>query len=694
MRNKNPIFEMRAITTMSINCKAFIFSILCFLGAKAQRTSTFYQYSISPSQTQVYVRSRVQPINSAEHYWILKPTNGIDSFKSIQMVGSSTINKTYTYDVNSYEKSPQLIFLMNKDKIIWNMIITPQNGKKEMNIINSQVVGTDIFLYCNIYADSLKIQLNQDKCSYIRVPDNSMYLLIKITKSGTCIIENSFKPLSNTLSQLQSKLIAINEKSYTVYFPIHPGYSWYKNNLDNSLINKIVADSLLTGILLQFDLGNKSVKNLMSGTFPTAQVDEINSYISTTNKLFLPGKYHGKNATFLINSPLKPAIKINDNPLIYFNKPITFSLDNTYLYWTLIDLDKWTVDETQFNLIEGNQSYWNIYNYGVLKNGYWFQTYRLSGIAADDFSPNWQNITGSLSNLFTYNSISKKFQTSGFPDYISCVEQDGDSLLFVAGGGLNLPGPTYIDFDNSDSFYYYIPNGFYCSEYTLQGKLVWARKGNFILNEHCFDRFKTYGGGKLLTSTQSYLSDLDFGFKYIRKVNVGDFSGFVIQLSKAPICDFDIENIDNNHVTINYKGALNANFYYKYGDGSKDSNMNQRFFVHDYKKTGSFILYCIAKNAYGSDTAYYGLDIWDIVSVKKLHKTNQIEISPNPSPGIVHWDIENTTSVDVFNLNGQLMQRTSTQSNNLDISTLPAQTYLVVVHTQNGSFCSKVVKAD
>jgi hypothetical protein len=673
---------------MSINYKIFAITFLCFFGVKAQKTSVFYQYSISPLQTQIYARSSVHTINGTEHYWILNSTKGIDSIKSIQMVGNSAPNSPYTINVNSFAKSPSMIFLMNKDKITWNMLITPINGGKELKIINSQVVGEDIFLYCTISADSLKIQINQGKSTYVNMPDSSMYMLLKISKSGTCTIENYFMPLSH----LQSNLIAINEKSYTVYFPISRTIGWYKTNLNKALVNNIVPDSLLCGILMQFDIGNKKVKNWVSGTLPTEDSRRDISCISTTNKLFLPGKYYSSNS--LYGFPFNPAIKINSNPYIYFKKPISFSPSKTYLYWTFIDLDKWSVDEMQFNLIKGNDAYWYIHNYGVLKNEYWFQTYSLYEIATDKLIPSWQKISGSLSNIFTYNTQIKNFRTTGFPDYIDYVEQDGDSLLFIAGGVLSMPGPSFIDFDNSDSFHYNIAKGFYCSEYTPQGKMVWARYGNVILNEYGIDRYKSFGGGRLLTSTQSYLSDLDFGFKYGRKTYIGDNSGFVMQLSKAPICDFDIENIDNNHVTLNYKGALNANFYYKYGDGSKDSNYNQRFFVHDYKKTGSFILYCIAKNAYGSDTAYYAVEITNIAKVQKLHITNQIEISPNPSPGIVHWDIENTTSVDVFNLNGQLMQRTSTQSNNLDISMLPAQTYLVVVHTKTGSFCSKVVKVD
>ena len=678
---------MRSINNMSTNYKFLLLSFLCFFGVKAQKTDSYYQYSIKPLFTQINSRSKVQPINANEHYWIISTTN-YDSITTIDFVGNSNPNKPYSLKVNCGEKAPKMIFLMNKDKITWSMLITPFNGGRVFNILNSQLVGEDVFLYCTVSADSLKIQMNQEKSTYLNLPDSSLYMLLKITKSGNCSIENFFLPLS----KLQSRLIAINEKSYTIYFPIHPGYNWYKYNLNSTIANNMVSDSLLTGILMQFDFGNKQVKNWISGTLPTAQPFDELSYISTTNKLLLPGKYHGVSATYLIKSPFNPAIKINANPNIYFKKPISFSLNKTYLYWIRIDLDKWSVDEVKFNLIKGSEPYWFINNYGTLQNGYWFQTYSLSDISTDKIIPRWHKVYGNSSNVFSYNHSTNDFYTVGFPDYIQNVEQDGDSLLFITGGQLQMPGPDYIDFDNSDTFHYYIRKGFYCSEYTPTGKLIWARYGNVILNEYGCDRYKSFGGGRLLTSTQSNMSDLDFGFKYIRKVNVGDFSGFVMQMSKAPICDFDIENIDNNHVTINYKGALNANFYYKYGDGSKDSNMNQRYFIHDYRKTGSFLLYCIAKNAYGSDTAYYSIDIYDIVSAKKLTKDNRIVLSPNPTKGQINWDFDNVTSIDIYNNNGQLVLREKTEGNNLNIEQLPTAMYTVVVHTATGSFCNKVVK--
>jgi hypothetical protein len=65
---------------------------------------------------------------------------------------------------------------------------------------------------------------------------------------------------------------------------------------------------------------------------------------------------------------------------------------------------------------------------------------------------------------------------------------------------------------------------------------------------------------------------------------------------------------------------------------------------------------------------------------------------PNPTKGQIHWEIDNVTSIDIYNNNGQLVLREKTEGNSLNIEQLPAAMYTVVVHTANGSFCNKVVK--
>jgi hypothetical protein len=185
---------------------------------------------------------------------------------------------------------------------------------------------------------------------------------------------------------------------------------------------------------------------------------------------------------------------------------------------------------------------------------------------------------------------------------------------------------------------------------------------------------------------------LDFGFRSIRTIKVGDAQGSVAQMSKAPICDFDIDTIMHNHIVINYRGALNAQYYYKFGDGSLDSNLNQRYFMYNYKNVGTYIVSCIAKNSYGSDTAFYEVVISDIVSAKKLTKNTSIRIYPNPTSDFISWDLPNTNAVEIFNLSGERILKSNTTENSLNIQSLPSGIYIVAIHGDEGSFYNKILK--
>lgn len=411
------------------------------------------------------------------------------------------------------------------------------------------------------------------------------------------------------------------------------------------------------------------------------------------------GIYSGISKSFF-SFPYNPVYKLNSQPITYVKKPINFNRKYNYVYWMLININTWAVEETEYAIPTNNNNNPGVSDYGISKKGYWFAVTGFDSISTNSSTLLWQKFNITLPNydtrIFSYNPLLKTITTSGFPAGIQITYSDGDSLIFISGDNTNAyPNDYYIDMDLSNDRYP-IKKGKYVAEFDLEGKLIWCRTDNLLSN--IGDRsaiFRSANSSRYLNLSTQEKTDMDYGFRYMKRVPIlmaNSVQGYFINLSKAPICDFDIENIDNNHVTINYKGALNANFYYKYGDGSKDSNYNQRFFVHDYKKTGSFLLYCIAKNAYGSDTAYYSVDISNIASAKKILKDNSIVLSPNPTKGEIHWDIDNVTSVDIYNNNGQLVLREKTEGNSLNIEQLPAAMYTVVVHTANGSFCNKVVK--
>jgi len=669
--------------------KLFLFCLICFCGLKAQKTTNYFQYSFYPEYNQQQSRSRTQPINNDQYYWLLNfidvnynGGNTLGNFDSISFIRKSIPNK-HSVKISNSLPSPNLIFLMNQDKISWNLLVNPLSLKQTIKFLNLKVINEDLYVYSYVWADSLKIQFNINQFNYIDIPNSEGYAIIKISKNGSVSLENFIA------SNQQSRLLFMDDKKYAVYFDINPFIPFNKYNLDSNVRKNLIHDSLLSGIILQYEFGSKSTKQWISGTLPC--FIPLSGYYfmnaSNKNKILIAGKYFGQNTIANFNLPFNPLYKINSNAIRSMAKPLNFNKNSSYLYWSILDFEKWTFDEIKFSLVKGEKD-WNLNDYGIINSKYWFFSPKISQIAIDQLTPNWI----SNNTIFTYNTQNQSFNSPEFPARTQKVMQDADSLLFLVGGQGSTVGPDYIDYDNSPYSHYPLKKGYFCAEYTPEGKLVWARNENLILNDFLPFNLTSERNTRYLSTSQSFLSDLDLGFRNIKKSHLTDFAGSLSQLSKAPICDFDIELITYNHVTINYKGALNANFYYKYGDGSKDSNYNQRNFIHSYKKTGTFLLYCIAKNDFGRDTAYYSVDIYDIVSTTKLNKNNTIKLYPNPTENTLRWDSETTQHVDIFDTNGRLIERIKTTQNTINIGHLLAGIYLVSVHTKDGSYINKVMK--
>ncbi len=667
--------------------KLLLILLLTTFQVRAQKTGSYFQFGIYPEYNQMFYKSKIQSINESEYYWNLSISDNaakydLKKIDSIAFIKKSTTRSSLKLTNNL--PCPNLICLMNKDQITWNLLINPVGLQNQLDIINYHVIDENLYIYCKILADSLRFQLNLNEVKYFNTPNISGYSMIKINKNGQAELEN-FIP-----SNQSSRLLSINNNNYVIYLESRPSTPLNKSLLESKIQNNLVHDSLLTAIIIKYEFGNNSAKNWISGTFPIEMYTTGDLFLNSSrkNKILIPGNYFGQNAIYNLNLPYNPRYKIDSNSINPISKPLNFDKSKSYLYWAILDIDKWSFDEIKFSLIKGSLIF-EIENYGIIGSDYWFFAPTISQVATDKPNPTWI----SNNKIFFYNTQNQIFNSYEFPENTVKVMQDADSLLLLAGGNMGAPTSIeYLDFDNSPDNHYPIKNNYFLAEYRPNGKLVWARYGNLVFNDFSPYNLSSNGNTRFISTTQGYFNDLDLGFKYLRKSYLSDASGCVFQLTKAPICDFDIEQITYNHVTINYKGALNANFYYKFGDGSKDSNYNQRYFIHSYKKTGTFLLYCIAKNDFGRDTAYYELDIYDIVSTTKLNKNNSIKLFPNPTENTLSWEAEATTHVDIFDTNAKFIERIQTTQNSINIGHLPAGIYMVSVHTKNGSFINKVVK--
>jgi hypothetical protein len=682
-------------------------SLIFFESVYAQKTSNYYQYGLfsSDAVSNLFENSIVNPIKSSEakrqYYWTVSgntPTSS-STLKMDSLVLSGIDKKSRNAcDLKTKTNQDILLFFMENDSIVWNLTIsiTNRNGKiGSVNLLNTKTAGDRLLVYLQVKSDSLNcftnngVTINSWNCT----SDSFSYVLLNFDKFGNAKLENKHVEKYG----MSTDLVWANETKYVLsfrnsYWP-YPSLKTYKKIPQTGRL----LDSQVTSFVLQYDLGDAAIKNWISGTIPNS-VDSRSCFITGGDEkdLILGGVYES-NAISGNFFPHKPIYKLNNNSTVSISKPNGFSRGKNYLYWMKLDVQTWVINEVQF-AIPNQKQFPKIINYGRLKDGYWFLGY-FDSVALDAPNLIWKkcplkNSTDGVS-LFTYSPKNKQINTSGFPNGLAGVYSDGDSLLFIFGDNGDLNGSNeMVDIDPSAAYKYPIKAGKYAAEFTLAGDLVWARNENFYSSAGGSRNVFYAGNGARFISpgTLVDMTDLDFGFRKLGNVVISNFAGNVIELSKTPICDFDIDTVIYNHVFINYKGALNAQYYFKFGDNSTDSNLNQRYFTHSYKKTGSYLIQCIAKNDYGSDTAYYSVKINDIVSSSKLQKNRNIQFYPNPKQNTISWNVNNTTSVEIFNTSGSLVRKIETVQSSLSLEDLSAGVYIIVVNSDKGSFYNRVIK--
>lgn len=160
--------------------------------------------------------------------------------------------------------------------------------------------------------------------------------------------------------------------------------------------------------------------------------------------------------------------------------------------------------------------------------------------------------------------------------------------------------------------------------------------------------------------------------------------------------------------------AFGDNTYGQLGDGTNlnktiftrvDNNNNWAFASTGYnfslalKNDGS--LWSTGRNQYGQlgdgttqDRNYFAEISCSNLGVTNFNKQNQSFISPNPTNGIVTVSLKNNETikkVSVYNNNGSLLVE-KTNTNTLDINSLPEGLYLIKIETEQAVYVEKVIK--
>lgn len=685
-KNINYILNMKSIIK-----SLFVILISVINPLKAQKTDFYLQFRTYPSNH--YNSSIVVPVNKDTFFWVLESTlankqKRIDSF----VFGNNQFIKS-TQFVN-YTQEDVLINKMVKGKLDWQLILSPIHSEvtqAKLEIVSTINTGNNFYLYCFVNADSIYLSRSGSKIEKYNIPDTSAFILFKVDPESNIEICNMF--LAKNSSVKNSDLVWANNNNYAIFFQHNPNlhFSIYKN----LPFYQLISDSILKGYLLYFENNNKTAIRWMAGTFPLL-TDFGNSQKFIGNNLLINGDYTSYS---LIGSyPHQPLIYTSSPETLKISKPLNYNGQKNYLYSILIDVGEWRVKNSEVWYPKkgefGNWDYTGLFN-----NGIWFKTrgYDTIGFGSDQL--NWVgasvNVDSEKSAIWVYDFDKKRLSNFNFPDGVKGVKSNGDSLLFMYGDNTtSFPNNPEVDFDNSSIHHYPLKKGKFTACYRFNGELIWARNEDLFTNSLERDIYFSKNGTSYTSKCIENRTDLDYGFRKLNKSNFGNVSGSILRLSKAPISDFDIESINNNHININYKGSLNANFYFKFSDGSNDSIVNSRNFLYSFKKTGKFIVYAVAYNNFGRDTSFYSVEISEINKTQKLKMNNSIIFYPNPTSNRIYWDLNNTQQVEIYDLNGGLLYSNYQIVNELNIDWLNSGSYLIVVINPQGSFYNIILKSN
>ncbi|MCL9981413.1 MAG: T9SS type A sorting domain-containing protein [Bacteroidia bacterium] len=669
--------------------------ILIFFGftSMLQAQKTDYALHWANKEINLFNSARIEPYAQDSFYCIwgnqFPNQNQSANLDSIALADQSGFAMS-SIKMQTFNNNDLAICNFSNYKTNWALNLTATSLKSSLGkitLFNTTLIGDDLLLFCKITGDSLHIYQEHSRIQQIDLPEYAIWGLLKVSKDGNVSIINAWSAYSN---DYRSRLIWANSNKYCIF--LYRYSSWIASSSLSSFIPKdnALPDSLVNGCFIQYDFKTNQCINSLIGNFPIPSNSTSGQSHSMNSKILFAGTYLSKLTDPKFQT--QKHFKLNAGNLNTFPVPNDFNTNRSYFSWMVLDMENWELD--QFHNIQTSDTINpSFVGYGILKNGFWFLTSGMDSIKLDGANSQWSKLNLFNNNLFTYHSSEKKIYTVGFPQNVLHAYSDGDSLIFLYGDNSAAnPNVSRVDMDGSPKFKYPLNKGKYTGEYFINGNLAWARNDDI-------QALTIYPTIFVSKSNQRYISpyfdkraDLDYGFKKLNRPYLGDYSGSIIRLSKAPISDFDIEHADFNHITVNYKGALNSQFYYKFGDGGTDSNLNQRWVLHSYQKTGKFLIQCIAANQFGNDTSFYQVEISEIVSTYKLKKYNPFKIYPNPTQGLISWKLDNMIGVDIYNSSGAHIQHIDSQESSINIEYLLPGIYFVSIKTREGYFIDKIIK--
>lgn len=160
---------------------------------------------------------------------------------------------------------------------------------------------------------------------------------------------------------------------------------------------------------------------------------------------------------------------------------------------------------------------------------------------------------------------------------------------------------------------------------------------------------------------------------------VGNYQSVQPLVRPAPFSGFSFEVLSWQQVKVSPINAGGASIKWHFGDGTTSNNS---LVIHRYTNTGTYQIKLILTNTSTGckDSTTVTVQI-DPSSINSLYVGSKLNLYPNPSQGVLNFDIDTDNSVlyaDIYSVNGVLVSHLPISEDlSIDISSLAAGIYVV-----------------
>jgi len=128
-------------------------------------------------------------------------------------------------------------------------------------------------------------------------------------------------------------------------------------------------------------------------------------------------------------------------------------------------------------------------------------------------------------------------------------------------------------------------------------------------------------------------------------------------------------------------------------DGSEERNLSKYDYVEDDQLNSEANYYWSVSNYYLSDRIFYYYSDGTLSDKEPIHPGLKLDISPNPTSGVVRLNLEAPAMIRIYNTQGEMVSSGEYQPNyTLHVSDLPSGLYFISARTENEQYVGRLIK--